>query len=89
LRVAGRLLRRHLGGDRLDIAELQPSDIREFLASELSVRRTPSHARSVAGGLRSYLRYRSKRGDSVGLGLTATASVFCETTMVHIAWSAA
>jgi len=66
LRVAGRLLRQHLGGDRLDIAELQPSDIREFLANELGVRRTPSHARTVAGGLRSYLRYRGTRGDSVG-----------------------
>lgn len=83
LRVAGRLLRQPLGGDRLDIAEHQPSDIREFLASELSVRRTPSHARTVAGGLRSYLRYRSTRVDSVG-ALTAVIASPAHWTLAHL-----
>jgi len=66
IRVAGRLLRRHFGNDRVDLAKLHPSDIRQFLAAELEAHRTPSHASTLATGLRSYLRYRSTCGDPVG-----------------------
>jgi integrase len=65
LRIAGRLLHQHFDGDHVDIATLQPSDIRRFLTHELIARHTPSHAHSVTGGLRRYLRYRSTQGDAV------------------------
>jgi integrase len=65
LRIAGRLLRQHFDGGPVDIATLQPSDIRQFLAQELSARDTPSHAHSVTTGLRRYLRYRCTQGDAV------------------------
>ena len=65
LRIAGRLLRQHFDGGHVDIATLQPSDIRQFLAQELSARHTPSHAHSVTCGLRRYLRYRRTQGDAV------------------------
>ena len=70
LRVADRLLRQHFGSGGVEIAKLHPSDIRQFLADELDARKTPSHAFALAAGLRSYLRYRSTCGDSVG-ALTA------------------
>jgi integrase len=65
LRIAGRLLHQHFDGDHVDIATLQPSDIRRFLTHESIARHTPSHAHSVTGGLRRYLRYRSTQGDAV------------------------
>ena len=58
LRVAGRLLRQHIGNSGVDIAKLHPADIRQFLADELDRHRTPSHASRLAVRLRSYLRYR-------------------------------
>jgi hypothetical protein len=66
VRVADRLLHQRFGDDHVDIAELHPSDIRQFLAEELEAHKTLSHASVVAAGLRSYLRYRSTCGDSVG-----------------------
>lgn len=65
LRIAGQLLRQHFDGDLVDIATLQPADIRQFLADELSAHRTPSHAHAVTSGLRRYLRYRRTQGDVV------------------------
>lgn len=65
LRIAGRLLRQKFGCRAVDIAELLPADVRQFLADQLDVRRTPSSAASLGSGLRSYLRYRSACGDSV------------------------
>jgi len=70
IRVADRLLRQHFGNGDVDVAKLHPSGIRQFLADELDARKTPSHASVLAAGLRSYLRYRSTCGDSVG-ALTA------------------
>lgn len=66
LRIAGRLLRQRFGNGCIDIANLHPSDIRRFLAEELAARQTPSNASVLGTGLRSYLRYRRTRGDSVG-----------------------
>ncbi len=66
LHVADQLLRQHFGNSDVDIAKLHPSGIRQFLADELDARKTPSHASAINAGLRSYLRYRSTCGDSVG-----------------------
>lgn len=66
LRVAGGLLRPRFGSGPIDIAELRPSDIRQFLNDELETHTTPSYASYLVTGLRSYLRYRSLRGDAVG-----------------------
>ena len=74
LRVAGRLLCQRFGNDNVDIAKLHPSDIRQFLAEELAAHKTPSHASVVAAGLRSYLRYRSTCGDSIGTLTAVIAS---------------
>jgi len=65
IRIAGRLLRWKFGNRVVDIAELHPADVRQFLADQLDARRTPSCAASLGSGLRSYLRYRSGCGDSV------------------------
>jgi integrase len=74
LRIAGRLLRQRFGNGSIDIADLHPSDIRRFLAEELAARKTPSNASVLATGLRSYLRYRSTCGDSVGALTSVIAS---------------
>ncbi|UHD19034.1 tyrosine-type recombinase/integrase [Thiocapsa bogorovii] len=83
LRIAGRLLHQHFDGDHVDIATLQPSDIRRFLTHELIARHTPSHAHSVTGGLRSYLRYRSTQGDAVE-PLTAVIASPAHWTLAHL-----
>jgi len=67
-------LRRQFGNGDIEIAKLQPSDIRQFVADELEAHKTPSHASVVATGLRSYLRYRSTCGDSVGALAAVIAS---------------
>ena len=41
LRIAGRLLHQRFDGDHVDIATLQPSDIRRFLTHQLIARHTP------------------------------------------------
>ncbi len=65
IRIAGRLLRQKFGSRVVDIAELHPADVRQFLADQLDVHRTPSRAASLGAGLRSYFRYRSACGDPV------------------------
>jgi hypothetical protein len=73
IRVAGRLLRQKFKGRAIDIAKLRPDEVRQFLASQLDVRRTASNASYLAAGLRSYFRYRTTCGDPVG-GLIAVIS---------------
>jgi len=73
IRIAGLLLRQRFNDCAIEICELRPSDVREFLARQLERRRTASHASYLAAGLRSYFRYRSMCGDSVG-ALTAILS---------------
>jgi site-specific recombinase XerD len=63
--IVGRLLHRHFTDGVVDLSKLQPTDLREFLASELDARRTPSNASRVTVGLRSYLRYRGACGDQI------------------------
>jgi integrase len=63
--IVGRLLHRHFTDGVVDLSKLQPTDLREFLASELDARRTPSNASRVTVGIRSYLRYRGACGDQI------------------------
>ena len=63
--VVRRLLRQKFGDGVVDMAQLHPDDVRQFLADQLAARRTPSNASRLAAGLRSYLRYRSMCGDAV------------------------
>ncbi len=70
IRVAGWLLRQQFEEGAVDIAKLQPDDVRRFLASQLDAHRTASNASRLAAALRSYFRYRTTCGDQVG-GLTA------------------
>jgi site-specific recombinase XerD len=65
IRVAGLLLRQTFNDRAIDIGELQPSDVREFLATQWEKRRTVSQASYLAAALRSYFRYRATCGDSV------------------------
>lgn len=71
--IVDRLLRQKFKGRVIDIAKLRPDDIRQFLASQLDIRRTPSNASRLAVALRSYLRYRTTCGDQV-VCLTAVIS---------------
>lgn len=64
--IAGRLLHRQFAKRPIEIAKLCPDEVREFLASQLDTRATPSHASKLASALRSYLRYRTTCGDQTG-----------------------
>lgn len=70
IRVAGWLLLQKFERGALDIAKLQPDDVRRFLSSQLDAHRTASNASRLGAALRSYFRYRTTCGDQVG-GLTA------------------
>jgi integrase len=72
-RVAGCLLHWKFTDGAVDPSKLRPTDVRQFLASELDARRTPSNASRLASGIRSYLRYRKVCGDHID-GLTAVIS---------------
>ena len=65
-RVIERLLRQKFAARPIDLAELQPEEVRHFLASQLDANPSRSNASLLATALRSYLRYRSTCGDSVG-----------------------
>ena len=45
--------------------ELEPADVRHFIAERLQLVGTTSHATALASALRAYFRYRSTCGDSV------------------------
>jgi integrase/recombinase XerC len=45
--------------------ELEPADVRHFIAERLQLVNTTSHATALASALRAYFRYRSTCGDSV------------------------
>lgn len=63
LRVVQRLLRHRFRGQPVAIAELQPADVRQFLAEQLDLRGTASNACALASALRGYFRYRMTCGD--------------------------
>lgn len=64
-RIVGRLLRKKFAGCSVDIANLRPDDVRNFVADQLNAHRTRSNASTVASALRSYFRYRTTCGDQV------------------------
>ena len=65
LRIIERLLESRFTGKPVLIGELQPKDIREFIAAQTASRNTISNATSIASALRAYLRYRASCGDAV------------------------
>lgn len=65
LRTVQRLLLHKFAGRPVAICELHPDDVRQFIAEQLELRGTASHAASVASALRAYLRYRTTCGDQV------------------------
>lgn len=66
LRIVQRLLQRKFADSRVVIAELQPDDVRQFIADQLELRGTASNATTIASALRAYFRYRTICGDRVG-----------------------
>ena len=65
LRIIGLLLEGKYKHRKIVFAEMQPDDVRQFLAKRLAGRQTSSNASQHAAALRSYLRYRATCGDSV------------------------
>jgi hypothetical protein len=57
LRTVLRLLLHQFAGRPVAICELQPDDVRGFIAEQLELRGTASNASTVAAALRAYFRY--------------------------------
>ena len=74
LRTVQRLLLRKFAGRPVAISELQPDDVRGFVAEQLELRGTASNAATLAAALRAYFRFRMTCGDQVGglLGVIAS-----------------
>jgi integrase/recombinase XerC len=65
LRIVQRLLLHKFADGPVVIAELQPDDVRKFIAQQLDLRSTTSNATTVTAALRAYFRYRTSCGDRV------------------------
>ncbi|MGF6468860.1 tyrosine-type recombinase/integrase [Paraburkholderia youngii] len=65
LRVVGLFLRQNFERRAVELRKLLPDNIRRFLASQLGAGCSSSYASQLASTLRSYLRYRTTRGDQV------------------------
>jgi integrase/recombinase XerC len=65
LRIVERLLLTKFAGRPVVIGELQPENVRRFVAEQLEVLGTTSNAITIASTLRAYLRYRASCGDTV------------------------
>jgi integrase len=65
LRIVGRLLKACFGDYGIDIAAIQPAQVRRFFAQQAKLYSKPAHAGSVVASLRSYFRYRASLGDVV------------------------
>jgi integrase len=72
-RIVKQLLRKKFAGSAINIAKLRPVDVRRFIARQLREGYSHSVAAKLASALRSYLRYRTMCGDSVG-GVIAVIS---------------
>jgi integrase len=68
------LLQCKVAGKAIAIGELQPEDVRGFIASELTRISSASHASAVTATLRAYFRYRRTCGDAVNALLGAISS---------------
>jgi integrase len=69
-----RLLLHKFADGPVVIGQLQPDDVRQFIATQLNLRGTTSNATTVVSALRAYLRYRTACGDRVHALLGAIAS---------------
>ena len=65
LRIVERLLVARFAGQAIVMAELQPDELRQFIADQLASLQTISNAVTIGSALRCYLRYRASCGDSV------------------------
>jgi integrase/recombinase XerC len=65
LRLVQRLLRYKFTDGPVVFAQLQPEDLRRFIATQLELRGTSSNATALTSALRGYLRYRTSCGDRV------------------------
>ena len=65
LRIVARLLQSKFDGRAVLIGELQPQDIRHFIAAQTAPPNTINYAIAIASALRNYLRYRASCGDAV------------------------
>lgn len=74
LRTVRRLLLYKFGDGPIEVGNLEPNDVRQFIAKHLELRSTSSNAATLASALRAYFRYRSTCGDSVHNLLGAIAS---------------
>ena len=68
------LLQCKVAGKAIAIGELQPEDVRGFIATELTRVNSASHASAITSALRAYFRYRSTCGDAVNALLGAISS---------------
>jgi len=74
LALVSRLLQCNFAGKAIAIGELQPEDVRGFIATELTRVSSVSHASAVAAALRAYFRYRATCGDALHALLGAVSS---------------
>lgn len=65
LAIVSRLLLCKFAGSAIAIGELQPEDVRGFIATELTRVNSVSHASALAAALRAYFRYRATCGDAL------------------------
>ena len=65
LAMVSRLLLCKFAGRDIAIGELQPEDVRGFIATELTRVNSVSHASALAAALRAYFRYRATCGDAL------------------------
>jgi integrase/recombinase XerC len=63
LRIVQRLLLHKFADGPVVIGELQPDDVRKFIAQQLDLRSTTSYATTITSALRAYFRYRTSCGD--------------------------
>ena len=65
LRILGRLLTARFGDAAIDIAALEPDQVRDFFAQQAKLYSKPASAGTVIASLRGYFRYRVSLGDAV------------------------
>jgi integrase/recombinase XerC len=65
LRIVQRLLLHKFADRTVVVGELQPEEVRQFIASQLELRGSASNAATLASALRAYFRYRATCGGRV------------------------
>ena len=65
LRIVQRLLLHKFADRTVVVGELQPEEVRQFIASQLELRGSASNAATLAAALRAYFRYRTTCGERV------------------------